>query len=78
MTNYPLWDALRHINSQNMTSKQIRRFEILSQLIPSSKQTGRIEIITTASSKPIEVNKIYKKAFNKIGFNFNVKKSKRV
>ncbi|MES2130831.1 MAG: cyanophycinase [Bacteroidota bacterium] len=56
------------INSQNITSKQIKRLEILNQLIPSSKQRGGIEIITTASSEPIEVNKIYKKAFNKIGF----------
>lgn len=56
------------ISNQNITSKQIRRLEILSQLIPSAKQTGGIEIITTASSEPIKVNQIYKKAFHKVGF----------
>lgn len=53
---------------KNITSKQIRRLEILNQLIPVKKQKGGIEIITTASAEPYEVNEIYKKAFQRIGF----------
>jgi cyanophycinase len=56
------------INDKNVTPKLIHRLEILNQLLPVGRQRGGIEIITTASSEPIEVNKIYKKAFNKIGF----------
>ncbi len=48
--------------------RHIKRLEILSELIPTSKQKGGIEIITTASSEPFEVNKIYKQAFLNIGF----------
>jgi len=53
---------------KSVTSRQIKRLEILNQLIPGAKQKGGIEIITTASSIPIEINKMYKKAFNHIGF----------
>ncbi len=53
---------------RNITSKQINRLEILNQLIPTWKQKGGIEIITTASSEPDEVNAVYKKAFSRIGF----------
>lgn len=53
---------------KNITPKQINRLEILNQLIPARKQKGGIEIITTASSEPHEVNAVYKKAFNRIGF----------
>lgn len=53
---------------KNITSKQINRLEILGQLIPVRKQKGGIEIITTASSEPYEVNEVYKKAFHRIGF----------
>ncbi len=57
------------MTSENtVTSRQIKRLEILNQLVPGKKQKGGIEIITTASSIPIEINKMYKKAFNKIGF----------
>lgn len=53
---------------KDITSKQINRLEILNQLIPAKKQKGGIEIITTASSDPFEVNTVYKKAFSRIGF----------
>ncbi len=53
---------------RNITPKQIKRLEILNQLIPTRKQKGGIEIITTASSYPAEVNAVYKKAFQRIGF----------
>ena len=56
------------INDKSVTPRLINRLEILSELLPVGKQRGGIEIITTASSEPHEVNKIYKKAFNKIGF----------
>lgn len=56
------------IATDHVTSRQIKRLEILNQLIPVRKQKGGIEIITTASSEPDKVNRIYKKAFNKIGF----------
>ncbi len=61
-------DKGENIKVRSLTSKQIRRLEILNELIPVRKQKGGIEIITTASSEPTEVNKIYKQAFNKIGF----------
>jgi cyanophycinase len=55
-------------SAKNVSPRQLNRLEILSQLLPAARQRGGIEIITTASSEPIEVNKVYKKAFNKIGF----------
>lgn len=58
----------RVIRSEQNSAKQIKRLEILSELIPVGKQKGGIEIITTASSVPVEVNQMYKKAFHKIGF----------
>ena len=56
------------ISGRQISSHQIRRLEILSQLIPVRRQKGGIEIITTASSEPAEVNKIYQKAFSRMGF----------
>lgn len=48
----------------------LKRFEILMELIPKKRSSGKktIEIITTASSEPNEVSKLYLKAFKKIGF----------
>lgn len=48
----------------------LKRFEILMELIPKKKSQEKkhIEIITTASTEPKEVNKMYSKAFKKIGF----------
>jgi cyanophycinase len=61
-------DKGENIKVRSITNKQIRRLEILNELIPVRKQKGGIEIITTASSEPTEVNKIYQQAFHKIGF----------
>jgi cyanophycinase len=46
------------------------RYEILSELLPKKKHNRRkrIEIITTASTVPVEINELYRKTFNKIGF----------
>lgn len=61
-------DKGEEIATAHVTTRQIKRLEILNQLLPVRKQKGGIEIITTASSEPDKVNRIYKKAFNKIGF----------
>lgn len=61
-------DKGEDLTSRDITSKQIRRLEILSELLPIKKQKGGIEIITTASSEPIEVRNVYQKAFAKLGF----------
>lgn len=42
--------------------------EILSTLLPKRKNSGNIEIITTASSEPDQISKRYKKAFAEIGY----------
>jgi cyanophycinase len=51
------------ISSKNSDFKS---FEILRELIPEKRGKPRIEIITTASDVPDEVEKTYKKAFKKI------------
>ena len=48
--------------------KRKRRLEILNELVPVGKQKGGIEIITTASSVPVEINEMYEKAFHNLGF----------
>jgi cyanophycinase len=51
-------------------NKQFEHFEILKELMPSNGNSKRkIEIITTASGNPEEIEKTYKTAFKKIGFN---------
>ncbi|HEX8514743.1 MAG TPA: cyanophycinase [Bacteroidia bacterium] len=52
-------------------NREYERFEILSELIPKSLRTKRkrIEIITTASKVPTEVNEMYRDTFKKIGYN---------
>ncbi|HYC30224.1 MAG TPA: cyanophycinase [Chitinophagaceae bacterium] len=49
-------------------NKQFEHFEILKQLLPKGSGKKRIEIITTASSIPAEMRKMYDKAFDQIGF----------
>ena len=51
-------------------NREYERFEILSELIPKSLRTKRkrIEIITTASKVPTEVNEMYRDTFKKIGY----------
>jgi cyanophycinase len=50
-------------------NKDFKKFEILKELIPANgKRNKRIEIITTASSMPDEMNRTYATAFRKIGF----------
>jgi cyanophycinase len=57
-------------NTLITNSDELKRFEILMKLIPQKNSHGKkyIEVITTASSEPKEVNKAYLKAFKKIGF----------
>src|SRR3954469_16191700 len=49
-------------------NKDFERFEILKELIPERNRKQTIEIITTASQVPDEVENMYKKAFEKLGF----------
>jgi cyanophycinase len=50
-------------------NKNFERFEILKQLLPAGgRKKRKIEIITTASSMPDEMNRTYAAAFRKIGF----------
>ncbi len=48
-------------------NRNFKPLEILSELIPA-QNNKRIEIITTASSEPDEIAKMYKEAFLKVGF----------
>lgn len=56
-------------NYTMLSSRHIQRLEILNILIPLHKNKKGIEIITTASSIPDQVNEMYQKAFKNIGFN---------
>lgn len=47
---------------------QFERFKILKELLPSGSSKGKIEIITTASSAPEEMEKVYQKTFQDIGY----------
>jgi cyanophycinase len=44
------------------------KLEILKELLPKNGKKGRIEIITTASSIPNEMKKVYLNAFNTLGY----------
>jgi cyanophycinase len=54
-------------NSMEDNNKNFERFEVLETILPK-KGNRRIEIITTASSVPSEIEKSYEEAFTKIGF----------
>jgi cyanophycinase len=59
-------DEESKIRDQN---KEFSKFEILAEMIPEKKfRTRTIEIITTASRVPEEINSVYRKAFNMLGF----------
>lgn len=49
-------------------NKNFKQLEILKKLIPLTGKGSTIEIITTASNIPDEVNKMYIDAFDEIGF----------
>lgn len=49
-------------------NEQFEHFKILKELLPASGSGGRIEVITTASSTPEEMEKMYKETSNDIGF----------
>lgn len=50
-------------------NKDFQQLEILAGLLPKNNAARRsIEIVTTASSAPSQMNKTYKQAFKKIGF----------
>jgi len=44
------------------------KLEILKELLPKNNKKGRIEIITTASSFPGEMKKMYLSAFSNLGY----------
>src|ERR1044072_1797979 len=49
-------------------NKEAGHLEILRELLPKNKHQPCIEVITTASEVPDEVQKTYTKAFKKIGY----------
>src|SRR4051812_24809833 len=49
-------------------NEQFERFKILKELLPKSNSDGIIEVISTASSVPQEMERMYAKTFNEIGF----------
>jgi cyanophycinase len=51
-------------------NRNYKEFEILTQLLPKEKKDKKrsIEIITTASNVPVEVNEMYSDAFNQLGY----------
>jgi cyanophycinase len=49
-------------------NKDYEQFEILKELVPNRAGKKKIEVITTASSMPAEMRKMYVKAFDEIGF----------
>lgn len=48
-------------------NKDFRQFEILNELIPKKNRNQVIEIITTASTVPDDIEEMYQNAFDKIG-----------
>jgi cyanophycinase len=49
-------------------NSEYEKFEILKELIPKNGTKQRIEVVTTASSIPAEMQKMYLNAFKKIGY----------
>ncbi len=47
---------------------QSSRLEILQTLLPENKRHKKIEVVTTASQVPDEIQKMYSKSFKKIGY----------
>jgi len=50
-------------------NKKYEKLEILKELLPKKGKEGRIEIITTASSIPEQMKKMYENAFTTLGYN---------
>lgn len=49
-------------------SDHFERFKILKELLPIGNSKGKIEVITTASSIPVEMEEMYQKTFKDIGY----------
>jgi cyanophycinase len=50
-------------------NRNFKPLEILKELIPEHDQKNKtIEIVTTASSQPVEVERMYREAFKNVGF----------
>lgn len=49
-------------------SDQFERFKILKELLPGSNSSGKIEVISTASSVPQEMEEMYEATFSEIGY----------
>ena len=58
-------EAEKEMEQQN---KLYKKFEILKELLPKNAKKPRIEIITTASEVPDEMQKMYTNAFKQIHF----------
>lgn len=55
----------QHMREDN---QQFERFKILKELLPKSHSSGKIEVVSTASSSPEEMERMYEKTFSEIGF----------
>lgn len=58
-------------DSEGLTrNREYERYEILSELLPKKQHNRkkRLEVITTASTVPVEINELYRETFKKIGF----------
>ncbi len=55
--------------AENQTrNRQFEHFEILKELLPKKRRKGILEVITTASGQPEDVEQIYRDAFTSMGF----------
>jgi cyanophycinase len=52
----------------NEKSERFERFKILKELLPGGNTDGKIEVISTASSTPEEMEKMYEQTFTEIGY----------
>ena len=55
-------------SGMNGINDHFERFKILKELLPSGNAKGTIEIITTASSAPEEMEKLYSDTFKEMGY----------
>jgi cyanophycinase len=55
-------------NEKRKMNNEYEQFEILKELLPKESKKERIEIITTASTVPDEIEEMYRDAFKKMGF----------
>jgi cyanophycinase len=57
-----------HEQEAEKNNKQLNRFKILKELLPADQMDKKIEVVTTASSEPDEMETMYQDTFNAIGY----------